>query len=388
MTQEEILLQSQRDTLLREARALAENPNATKADLKLADVKIAQASSLKTKHERQVRVAHAMGTTAPELETDKEQDERRAAQEVREYLKYGREASNRSGLSVSVDTSGGFFVPQPFLYKITSMLKAIDPMFDESLVTFYESEDGNAIPAPLIADENVAASIVGEGVSGNPSIINVGSLFLAKAPTWRSGSLSYSVELATDSAFSLDDLIAAAVARRFRKGISAANVATLVSQSTSALTTASLAAGVTLNNIADLLAAIDSDYQASPKFRVLMNHATLTSLLKQLSTDGFYQQVIHYSEKEQAYTVFGKQIAISPSVASVGANAVPVIALDMSRWFQRTVKRGMTLLKYRDAPGLIENGLSAVQAFWRTNGGLLLASGSDSPSKFITCSAT
>jgi hypothetical protein len=75
-------------------------------------------------------------------------------------------------------------------------------------------------------------------------------------------------------------------------------------------------------------------------------------------------------------------------VASVGANAVPVIALDMSRWFQRTVKRGMTLLKYKDAPGLAENGLSAVQGFWRTNGGLLLVSGSDSPAKFITCSAT
>jgi len=35
MTQE-ILIKSQRDLCLREARALAENPNATKADLKLA----------------------------------------------------------------------------------------------------------------------------------------------------------------------------------------------------------------------------------------------------------------------------------------------------------------------------------------------------------------
>jgi HK97 family phage major capsid protein len=388
MTQEEILIKSQRDSLLREARALAENPNATKADLKLADVKIAQASSLKTKHERQVRVAHAMGTSAPEMETDGERDERRAAQEVREYLKYGRDAKTFRDLSVAVDTSGGFYVPQPFFYKVTSMLKAIDPLFDQDLVTFYESEDGNAMPAPLISDENVAATIVGEGVSGTPSIINAGRLFLAKCPTWRSGSLSYSVEFGMDSAFGLDDLIAAAVARRFRKGISAANVATLVSQAASALTTASLAAGVTLDNCADLLGSIDSDYLSSPNFRVLMNHATLTSLLKQRSNDGFYQQVIRYSEEEQAFTIFGKIIAISPSVASVAANAVPVIALDMSRWFQRTVKRGMTLLKYKDAPGLIENGLSAVQAFWRTNGGLLLVSGSDSPAKFITCAAS
>src|SRR5713101_3991071 len=81
MTQE-ILIKSQRDTLLREARALAENPNATKADLKLADVKIAQASSLKTKHERQVRVAHAMGAPLPEMPSE----EHRSKEEFRDYL--------------------------------------------------------------------------------------------------------------------------------------------------------------------------------------------------------------------------------------------------------------------------------------------------------------
>jgi HK97 family phage major capsid protein len=214
---------------------------------------------------------------AIEGETSSTDEERRAVKEVREYLKYGREAKTFRDLSVSLDGSGGYFVPQPFFFKVTAMLKAIDPMFDESLVTFYESEDGNAIPAPLISDENASASIVGEGVSGTPSTINAGRLFLAKAPTWRSGSLSFSVEIGMDSAFGLDDLVAAAVARRFRKGISAANVATLVSQAASALTTASLAAGVTLDNCADLLGSIDSDYLASPKFRVLMNHATLTS---------------------------------------------------------------------------------------------------------------
>jgi HK97 family phage major capsid protein len=325
---------------------------------------------------------------AIEGEPSNTDEERRAAKEVRKYLMLGREARTYSGLSVSVDGSGGYFVPQPFFYKVTSMLKAIDPMFDENLVTFYESEDGNAMPAPLFADENVSATIVGEGISGTPSTITADRLFLAKAPTWRSGSVAYTLEFGQDSAFGVDDLIASAVARRFRKGISSANVATLISQAASALTTASVAAGVTLDNIADLIGSIDSDYAASPKFRVLMNRSTLTNLLKQKDAQGRNQNVIRYSEDQQAYVAFGRIIAISPSVASVGANAVPVIALDMQRWFQRTVKNGMTLLKYTDAPGLAEYGLSAVQAFWRTNGGLLLASGSDSPAKYITCSAS
>src|SRR5258708_34075312 len=93
MTNEEILLQSRRDTLLREARALAENPNATKADLKLADVKIAQASSLKTKYEMQVRLADAMGVPVSEITKGIVTEEQRNAAEEREafrhYLKTG-----------------------------------------------------------------------------------------------------------------------------------------------------------------------------------------------------------------------------------------------------------------------------------------------------------
>jgi HK97 family phage major capsid protein len=316
-------------------------------------------------------------------------DEEQAVKEVRDYLKYGREARTYSGLSVSVDASGGFYVPQPFFHKVTAMLKAIDPMFDQDLVTFYESEDGNAIPAPLISDENASATIVGEGVSGTPSTINAGSLFLAKCPTWRSGSLTYSVEIAQDSAFGLDDLISAAVARRFRKGISAANITTLISQSTSALTTASIAAGISLDNVIDLIQSLDPDYAASPNFRVLMNQTVLTSLLKAKDSGASrYQKLVLPTADGTGFTILGKRIAVSPSLANVGANAVPVIALDMSRWFQRTVKRGMTLLRYKDALGLAENGLSAVQGFWRTNGGLLLASGSDSPAKYITCAAS
>jgi HK97 family phage major capsid protein len=187
----------------------------------------------------------------------------------------------------------------------------------------------------------------------------------------------------------LDDLIAAAVARRFRKGISAANITTLISQSTSALTTATIAAGISLDNVIDLIGSLDADYQSSPNFRVLMNQTVLTSLLK--AKDGGasrYQKLVLPTPDGTGFTILGKRIAVSPSLANVGANAVPVIALDMSRWFQRTVKRGMTLLKYKDAPGLAENGLSAVQGFWRTNGGLLLVSGSDSPAKFITCAAS
>src|SRR5258708_26280182 len=98
MTQE-ISINSRRGTLLREARALAENPNATKADLKLADVKIAQASGLKTTYERQVRLADAMGVPVSEITKGVVSEEQRNAVKEREafnrYLRGGDESELR-----------------------------------------------------------------------------------------------------------------------------------------------------------------------------------------------------------------------------------------------------------------------------------------------------
>src|SRR6266566_4776723 len=115
MKNEDILLQSQRDTLLREARALAENPNATKADLKLADVKIAQASGLKTMYERQVVLAQAMGVPVSEITKDIVTEAQRNAAEEREaFRRYLKTGELRSYSPMSDAVEGAFIVPQDF----------------------------------------------------------------------------------------------------------------------------------------------------------------------------------------------------------------------------------------------------------------------------------
>ena len=309
-----------------------------------------------------------------------------ASKSLRSYLATG-ERRTYSGLSVSVDNAGGYAVPQSFYAKVTSMLAAIDPLFDPNTVTVFEDNHGNACTAPVITDETQSAAKVGEGTNGTEQEITFNSLLLPKADSWRSGKFVYSRELAQDSAFPMEDVIAKAAAVRFRRGIGAANVTTLVSQASSVLTTGSVAAGVTIDNVLDLLGSINADYQASDKFRVLVNQATLTSLLKQKDTTGQYQHIIHWDDNAKCYVIAGKKIAVSPSVASVAANAVPVVAGDLSYFFVRIVKPSMNLLVYSQAAGLIEYGLGAAQAFVRTNAGLLVA-GSGNPVKFITCAAS
>jgi HK97 family phage major capsid protein len=272
-------------------------------------------------------------------------------------------------------------VPQSFYGKVTSMLAATDVLFDPNVVTLFEDEHGNAMKAPILTDEGQSASIVAENADGTENELSFSSLSLGKVDTWRSGKFVYSMQLAQDSAFPMEDVIAKASAVRFRRGIGAANVATLVSQASSALTTGTTY--VQIDDCLNLLASINADYQASPKFRVLMNQDTLNNLLQQKDSTGRYQKMLHWSDEAGCYVIAGKKIAVSPSVDSIAANKKPVIAGDLSYFLVRIVKTSMSLLVYSQAPGLAEYGLRAAQAFVRTNAGLLVA-GSNNGVKYIT----
>lgn len=393
VNKEELVLREQRDALLREAQQITANPNATKADLKRADVLLAQASQLRSREAAQVRAAVALEDATGmkiEIETEEQRAAARERRNTREYLRKlmrGPMFDSELRTYVAMDTttgtpeqSAGYFVPESFFRKVTAMLAAVDPLFDPSLVTYYESDTGSALPAPLLSDEGESAVIVGENQSSSEQNVTLGQLLLDSAATWRSQKLIGSYEWLQDSAFPIDDVVSKLVAVRFRRGIGAANVSTLVTQASAAKTpvAAQLVNGVFLEDIANLLSAIDSDYLADPSFRILINHSVLTTLLKEKDTQERYQSgVIHFNDTLNAFTIFGKQVAISPSVASPAASAYPVIAGPLKYWFQRTVRNSLKLLRYDNAPNLVENGVFAFEAFLRANGGLLqLGSGS------------
>jgi HK97 family phage major capsid protein len=288
--------------------------------------------------------------------------------------------------------AGGFYIPQNFYRSVTSMLAATDVLFDPNVVTYFESDNGSALPCPIVSDEGSSAVIVSEDADGGELEITVGQLLLAKADQWRSLKVIGTLEWLMDEAFPIDTVLSRVAAIRFRRGIGAANISTLVTQASAAVTpiNCETAGVVTFDDIAALLGNIDSDYLASPKFRVLMNQSTLTMLLKEKDSANRYQSgVIHFNDAASAYTVFGKQIAISPSVDSAAADTSkhPIIAGDMSYWFQRVVKNSLTMLRYTNAPGLAEKFLTAFEFFIRANGGLLQL-GSGSPVQVLQCIAS
>jgi HK97 family phage major capsid protein len=335
------------------------------------------------------RTAIECGVTVTDvLPTEASMETAEQNREIRNYLKNGREARTYSGMSVATDNAGGFLIPAGYFRdRIFSMLKATDRLFDPSVVTFYESDNGNALSVPMLDDTEVSAAIVGENAhSTEAEITTVDRLQLAKVPTWRSKQIIWSMELLQDSAFPAEDVISAAIAQRFQRGIGAANVTTLLSAATSGATSvAPTTVGIT--DLLNLMGSIDHSYVSNPKCFWAMQFSTLIGILQLKDSAG--RNLVHPRIDAQGnFLLLEKPVALCPSVPSVAASSKSVLFGDFSRMFVRVVRGSLKLMRYQEAAGLAENGLFAFEGFVRSNSGLLVASGADSPIKYLTQAAS
>jgi len=389
MTNEEILLQSQRDSLLREARALTDNPAATKQDLKKADVLIAQASSLKSLYERQLRVAAAMGVPVEQITkgivTEEQREEFQNNFNLRSYLARGKEARTYAGMSIATDSNGGYFVPATFYSKVTAALKLADGLWNDDVITLYEDTHGNALTCPVIDDTTINAVQVAENAtSAETEIPVIDRLLLPKIPTWRSQKLSTSLELLQDAGFPLEDLIANSIAGRFQRGIGAANVSTLLSSITSGATstTANL---VTFDDTIQLMKSLDPAYLNQPKTFYAMNFNTLAALL--LLKDSAGHPIWNpQTDANGRFLLHGVPVIVMPSLANVATGNKAIVLGDFSRCLRRVVKDSFKIQRYSQTPSLAENGLIAFEGFVRTSFGVLASTSSSSPLKYLTIS--
>jgi HK97 family phage major capsid protein len=261
--------------------------------------------------------------------------------EVRSYLLTGKgikESRTYTGMNLGTDSAGGFFVPQDMSTKVWTALKQQDRLFDPEVVSFYETDHGNALTVPMTDDTGVSAVIVAENaMSAESEIGTIDRVSLGKVPTWRSKKLIASLELIQDSAFPIEDLISANAARRFSRGIGAANVATLIAGSSSGAT--SQAAGaVSYVDLMNLLGSVDPSYLASPKCFFAMQFSTLIALYSLKDSTGrpiFKPQ----TDSNGNFLLLTKPVAITPSMDALTVVTGKPIALgDFSRFLVRTVK--------------------------------------------------
>jgi HK97 family phage major capsid protein len=313
---------------------------------------------------------------------------RQQNKELRNYLREGREARTYSGMSVNVDAAGGYLVPAGYFRdKIFSSMKAADRLFDPQVVTFYESNDGNVLTVPMTSDVDTSAVVISENAeSTEGELTTIDRLQLAKCPTWRSKQIVSSMELLQDSAFPVEDVVAENISRRFVRGIGASNVTTLLGAATSGATSGS-ATSVGIDDLYSLMESVDPAYLASPKCYWLMNFSTLISILRLKDSSGRYQ-IKPRTDANGNVLLLEKPVALCPTMPNVAASANSVALGDMGRFFVRTVKNTLKIMRYQETPGLVEYGLYAYEGFVRSNSGLLVPSGADSPIKYLTQAAS
>jgi HK97 family phage major capsid protein len=202
------------------------------------------------------------------------------------------------------------------------------------------SDNGRAVHSSLVTDTGNGMSYVPEG-NAVPEVDPSGfSSTLISTDTLSAGIQKYSVQLSEDSAFDLTEFLTGLSAVRFGRGIERAltlgtdqsgtslpNNPGLVNIASVGVTTASLAANVTLPNIADLYESLDSAYY--PRAVWQMNAATRISLIKTLGTDN-RSLFVPAPSADGLDLLFGHPLLINSSLPNLGtANVIPILFGDL-----------------------------------------------------------
>jgi HK97 family phage major capsid protein len=300
-----------------------------------------------------------------------------------------RQAEQRD-MNVATDSAGGLFVPTGIAAQVMSAMKAYDRLFDSDVITIVESPHGNQWAYPLSDDTSATASIAAEDTQDTEIDPQPDSLVLPKAPTWRTGMVKVSLELAQDSAFPIDEYVSKNFGPQLARGIGAANVAALMSKASqgaiasgSASNDGSGATGansVGTDDLYALMASVNPAYLASPQCGWLMSFATLIKLLTLKDKQG--RPIIPPASNESGdFVLLTKPVYICPGMDSIATGKKPIAFGAMNYFVMRVVKGGIAVQRFTER--YIDQGQLAYRAFMRANGGLGKAASADSPVKYL-----
>ena len=235
--------------------------------------------------------------------------------------------------------SAGVLIPTDLASSIEIALKSYGGMFEAGqLIT---TSKGGDLTFPTVNDTAAKATIVAEYDQSTKRTPTFGSVTL-KAFTYRTPIIPVSLELLQDSAFDLDALLSQLLSESFGRGVnehltigSGTGQPRGIVTAATAIENGAAAGAITLDNIIDLIAGVDSAYAKTGKF--MFNHKTLWALAKIKDTHGQYIWQEN-ARVGQPGTIFGKGYVINDDVADIGAGNASVLFGDLSKYKIRLVK--------------------------------------------------
>jgi HK97 family phage major capsid protein len=288
------------------------------------------------------------------------------------------EPNDTRAQAVGTDSAGGFLTPASFAAQFTVSLKQHDELFEAA--TLVETDRGTACNFPVDDDSSVSTIVAENAQSLTTSPVVFDQVAFGRCPMWRSGHIISSIELAQDSAFPLEAMLAQNFGRRFARGLGAAFITQLLTDATVGVTSASPTA-VTGDEILDLIASVDAAYTLGGSF--LMSTATLIVLRKlKGSTSGDYLLPFGRDGAGRK-TLFDFPIYESPSMPSIASTAKAIAFGDVSRFIRRQVRNSLLVKTYTER--YADRGQVAYEGFLRVDGKLAKSANMPVPIRVLAC---
>ncbi len=383
-----------RKRILAQAEALTNNPNATRADLKRADVLMAQAAEMRTSQEI---IDHA-NDLAEEIGLPRrtyKEPAQRAKEDVqlRNLLLTKRLPEQRgTAMNITTNSSGGFLVPQEFYLsnELSISMAQYDALFDDSRVTTIYRDNGRPLEVPGIDFLAVTAAIQAESSTVSPSTLPTFLQTSLSAPSYffRSLWINVSNELLMDSGYDVvSKVLVPAFTQALARGIgpffvtgtgTAQPAGILTGAASSGVTTASPTA-ISAPELETMYLSLDRAYRASPNCAWLMNDATYLLIRKLTDTTNLRPLIDITADGER---LFGKPISISPSMPAATATLKPILLGDLSQFYVTNTGLQLFVAPERNA----EFGQTAVSAGMRVDS-KVVASGASKPLVYLTMHA-
>jgi HK97 family phage major capsid protein len=297
------------------------------------------------------------------------------ADRLKESAPSASKPETREGLRIlaferrDINTSSGqWFVPALFEDELTKALRMTDGLFDEENCFSIRTKDGAKIRVPILVDTECAAVEVTEGGTGSTQTPNTLSVEFPSCPTYRTLPVPVSLELAQDSGYPLDQVMAEAFSVRYSRGAGPDLVSALLSGATLGATAAS-ASTICFADICATKLALDPAYRQDAIWA--MNANTLGLIESLVSTTG--QPIF---PKLGDGKLLGLKWIVCPSMPDPSAESTPLVLYSKRMWVVRRVWPAMfATLKERYAI----TGQIAFQGFLRIQGALAQPGGSGSP---------
>lgn len=246
----------------------------------------------------------------------------------------------------SSNTAGGYTVPVELQNMLVRAMKAWGPMYDGSIVSELNTSSGNSLPIPTTDDTGKTGVQGAEGtaLTDDGSADAVFGQKQLEAYDFNTKFVKFSWQLAQDSIFNMESLLADLLGERLGRlanaqlttgtGTSAPNG--IVTASSLGKTAAS-ATAIASDELIDLVHSVDPAYRQSPKVRFMFNDLTLSAIRKLKDGQNNYLWQMGDITKGQPGSLLGHSYSINQAMANIATGQKSVLFGDLGKYWVRKV---------------------------------------------------